>query len=195
VAGHPDAGAGQAGRGHRRRDVLDGQLFRGVDGGAGDIGHIRMHGHTAPCARGATGCLAAVASGAAPVRRLRELGKDVSTIADVQRLVQHDPDAVAEARAAGRLAGEVLTTVVSVLNPEILVLAGEMAQTHGHFVPGLREMIYQRSLPRATRNLRIVTTRLGELASLAGAVELVVDGVFAPAAVDARLAAATGARA
>jgi predicted NBD/HSP70 family sugar kinase len=163
-------------------------LHRGVDGDAGDIGHIRMHGHEERCACGATGCLAAVASGAALVRQLAALGKDVSTVADVRSLVQRgDGGAVAAVRTAGQRVGEVLTTVVSVLNPEFLVLAGSVADTDGHFVTGLREMSYQRSLPRATRNLRVVTTTLGESASLVGMAELVVDEIFAPAAVDARL--------
>jgi predicted NBD/HSP70 family sugar kinase len=172
--------------------VIDGRLYRGVDGGAGDIGHIRMYGHEERCACGAVGCLAAVASGAALVTKLAGLGKDVAKVPDVRRLVHEgDPDAIAAVRTAGRLAGEVLTTVVSVLNPEILVLAGEMAHTNEYFVTGMRELIYQRSLPRATRNLRVVSTKLGAEASLVGITELVVDEVFAPAAVDARLAALT----
>ncbi|MGH3565769.1 MAG: ROK family protein [Pseudonocardia sp.] len=171
--------------------VIDGRLYRGVDGGAGDIGHIRMYGHVERCACGAVGCLAAVASGTALVEKLRNLGKDVSCVADVRALVQRgDADAVAAARTAGQLAGEVLTTVVSVLNPEILVLAGDMAHTNGHFVTGLRELIYQRSLPRATRRLRVVTTKLGGNASAIGTVALVVDEMFAPGMVDARLARA-----
>jgi predicted NBD/HSP70 family sugar kinase len=168
--------------------VIDGQLYRGVDGGAGDIGHIRMHGHHEPCACGAVGCLAAVASGDALARRLAAMGKNVARVADVRRLVQEgDPDAIAAVRTAGQLAGEVLTTVVSVLNPEILVLAGEMAYTNEYFVTGMRELIYQRSLPRATRRLRVVSTKLGDRASVVGMTELVVDEVFAPEAVDARL--------
>jgi predicted NBD/HSP70 family sugar kinase len=168
--------------------VIDGRLYRGVDGGAGDIGHIRMHGHHEPCACGGVGCLAAVASGDALVRRLAALGKDVTRVEGVRRLVHEgDPDAIAAVRTAGQLAGEVLTTVVSVLNPEILVLAGEMAQTNEYFVTGMRELIYQRSLPRATRHLRVVNTKLGERAAVVGMTELVVDEVFAPEAVDARL--------
>jgi predicted NBD/HSP70 family sugar kinase len=168
--------------------VIEGRLYRGVDGGAGDIGHIRMHGHDEPCACGAVGCLAAVASGDALARRLGSMGKDVARVEDVRRLVHEgDPDAIAAVRTAGRLAGEVLTTVVSVLNPEILVLAGEMAQTNEYFVTGMRELIYQRSLPRATRSLRVVSTKLGDRAAVVGMTELVVDEVFAPDSVDARL--------
>jgi predicted NBD/HSP70 family sugar kinase len=174
--------------------VVEGRLFRGVDGGAGDIGHIRMHGHEERCRCGAVGCLAAVVSAGAIVRALAARGKqlegrEVATTADLRQLVQRgDADAVAAVRTAGQHAGEVLTTVVSVLNPEILVLAGDMAHTNGHFVTGLREVVYQRSLPRATRSLRLVTTKLGDSATLLGAVELVLDAAFAPDEVDAALA-------
>lgn len=168
--------------------VLDGRLYRGVDGGAGDIGHIRMLGHERRCACGSVGCLAAVASGSALVAELAERGAQVAEVGDVTSLVQRgDPDAVAAVRRAGRRVGEVLTTVVSVLNPEVLVLAGELAHSDGHLVTGVRETIYERSLPRATRRLRVVTTRCGAQAPVRGAVALAVDEVFAPAAVDARL--------
>jgi predicted NBD/HSP70 family sugar kinase len=171
--------------------VIDGRLYRGVDGGAGDLGHIRMEGHEERCTCGATGCLAAVASGAALARNLTALGKDVTGVDDIRRLVQQgDGDAVSALRTAGQRAGEVLATVVSVLNPRILVLAGGIVLADEHFATGVREVIYQRTLPRATRNLRVVTTRLGESALLVGMAELVVDEVFAPDAVDARLLAA-----
>jgi predicted NBD/HSP70 family sugar kinase len=164
--------------------VVDGRLYRGVDGGAGDLGHIRMEGHEEHCACGATGCLAAVASGAALARKL-----DVGGVEDIRRLVQQgDAAAVSALRTAGRRAGEVLATVVSVLNPAILVLAGGIVHADEHFVTGVREVIYQRTLPRATRNLRMVTTRLDGSALLVGMARLVVDEVFAPAAVDAWLA-------
>lgn len=164
--------------------VIDGRLYRGVDGGAGDLGHIRMEGHEERCACGATGCLAAVASGAALARKLAVGGVD-----DIRTLVQQgDADAVSALREAGQRAGEVLATVVSVLNPEILVLAGGIVHADEHFVTGVREVVYQRTLPRATRNLRVVTTQLDGSALLVGMARLVVDEVFAPAAVDARLA-------
>jgi predicted NBD/HSP70 family sugar kinase len=169
--------------------VVDGRLYRGVDGGAGDIGHIRMWGHSERCACGAIGCLAAIASGAALARDLAALGRDVADAADVRVLVQQgDADAVAAVRAAGRRVGEVLTTVVSVLNPQVLALAGDIVQADEHFVVGVRETIYERSLPRTTRGLRVVTARLGTGAALVGMAELVVDELFAPDAVDARLA-------
>lgn len=173
--------------------VIDGRLYRGVDGGAGDIGHIRMLGHDDPCACGSLGCLGAVASGTALIRRLAAAGKAIRHLEDLRALVQRgDPETVAALRHAGQLAGEVLTTVISVLNPDIVVVAGDVvdtANTQGHYLTGLREVVYQRSLPRATRNLRVVTGTLGRHASVVGTAALVVEEMFTPAAVDALLAA------
>jgi len=168
--------------------VVDGRLYRGVDGGAGDIGHIRLVGHDRVCRCGSVGCLAAVAGGSALVAELAGRGAAVRSVVDVRALVQRgDTDAVAAVRRAGRLTGEVLATVVAVLNPEVLVLGGELAHCDGHLVAGVRQAIDERSLPRATRRLRVLTCRVDAQAAIAGALALALDEIFAPDAVDARL--------
>ncbi|HEY8371416.1 MAG TPA: ROK family transcriptional regulator [Pseudonocardiaceae bacterium] len=171
--------------------VVDGALFRGIDGGAGDLGHIRLHDSgDALCQCGLRGCLAAVASGRALARRLTELGVPTESGSGVrEHLRAGQPDAVRLAREAGQRVGEVLTTVVCLLNPGVLMIAGDLAETH--FVTGVREVLYQRALPRATRNLQVVTGRLGERAALVGAAHLVVEHRYAPEQVDARLTGST----
>ncbi|OEV26965.1 hypothetical protein AN220_06685 [Streptomyces nanshensis] len=57
---------------------------------------------------------------------------------------------------------------------------------------GVRELLYQRAMPRTTAHLNVVTSRLGERAGLAGAAALVVEDRYAPARADARLAALAG---
>lgn len=172
--------------------IMNGGLYRGVDGGAGDLGHIRLHGHDdAVCLCGSRGCLAAVASGGALARRLTELGVPTASSHELaDRLAAGHPDAVRLAREAGQLVGEVLTTVVCLVNPEVLVLAGHLAGTH--FVTGVREVIYQNALPRATRHLAVTASDLGDLAGIYGAHEMVLEAVYEPAAVDARLAERMG---
>ncbi|WIX84062.1 ROK family transcriptional regulator [Amycolatopsis carbonis] len=168
--------------------VFNGGLLRGVDGGAGDIGHIRLPGHDdAVCMCGSRGCLAAVASGGALARRLTERGVPTRSSRELAaHLAAGRPEAVELAREAGRLVGEVLTTVVCMVNPEVLVIAGDLADTH--FVTGVREVIYQKALPRATRHLQVTSSSLGDLAGLHGAQAMVLDAAYAPAAVDERLA-------
>ncbi|MGW0145364.1 ROK family protein [Streptomyces sp. NPDC003333] len=167
--------------------VVDGSLFRGVDGGAGDIGHIRI-GAEARCRCGSYGCLAAVASGGAVARRLAEDGVPAASGSDVRDLLASGhPAASALAREAGRQVGDVLATVVTLLNPGVLMVAGDLAGTA--FLTGVRELLYQRALPRSTAHLHVVTSRLGERAGLVGAGALVVEHLYAPERVEERLVA------
>jgi predicted NBD/HSP70 family sugar kinase len=170
--------------------ITDRAVYRGIDGGAGDIGHIRLHGYDdLRCMCGAYGCLAAVASGAALAHRLKAAGVAAESSRDLVRLMAAgDPDACRLAREAGQLVGHVLATVVCLLNPGVLVIAGDLAETH--FVTGVREVLYQRALPRATQHLQVAIGQLGERAAILGAHAMVVEDVFSPAAVDARLEAA-----
>ncbi|MEV0179189.1 ROK family protein [Streptomyces sp. NPDC050625] len=167
--------------------VVDGSIFRGVDGGAGDIGHIRV-GAEALCRCGSYGCLAAVASGGAVARRLAEAGVPAASGSDVRDLLASGhPEAAALAREAGRRVGDVLATVVTLLNPGVLMIAGDLAGTP--FLTGVRELLYQRALPRSTAHLDVVTSRLGERAGLVGAGALVVEHLYAPERVEQRLTA------
>ncbi|MFJ4618159.1 ROK family protein [Streptomyces sp. NPDC088812] len=167
--------------------VVDGAIYRGVDGGAGDIGHIRV-GTEALCRCGSRGCLAAVASGGAVARRLAESGVPAASGSDVRDLLAAGhPEAAALAREAGRQVGDVLATVVTLLNPGVLMIAGDLAGTP--FVTGVRELLYQRALPRSTARLEVVTSRLGERAGLVGAGALVVEYLYAPERVEERLLA------
>ncbi|WP_053850034.1 ROK family transcriptional regulator [Streptomyces sp. NRRL B-24085] len=169
--------------------VVDGSVYRGIDGGAGDLGHIRVPaGAEALCRCGSYGCLAAVASGGAVARRLAATGVPATSGADVRDLLASGhPGAAALAREAGRHVGDVLATVVTLLNPGVLMIAGDLAGTP--FLTGVRELLYQRALPRSTARLDVVTSRLGERAGLVGAGALVVEHLYAPERVEERLLA------
>jgi predicted NBD/HSP70 family sugar kinase len=169
--------------------VVDGEPYRGIDGGAGDIGHIRLHdAPDALCMCGSYGCLAAVASGGAIAGQLAAAGVPTASGSDVrEHLTAGQPDAVRLAREAGRRVGGVLVTVVTVLNPGVLVLAGDLAGTP--FLTGVRELLYQRAMPRTTAHLNVVTSQLGDLAALSGAGAMVVEHLYAPDRADTRLAA------
>ncbi|MEU3334591.1 ROK family protein [Streptomyces sp. NPDC006668] len=167
--------------------VVDGSVYRGIDGGAGDIGHIRV-GADALCRCGSYGCLAAVASGGAVAGRLAEAGIPAASGSDVRDLLAAGhPEASRLAREAGRLVGDVLATVVTLLNPGVLMIAGDLAGTA--FLTGVRELLYQRALPRSTAHLDVLTSRLGERAGLVGAGALVVEHLYAPERAEERLLA------
>ncbi|MET9381401.1 ROK family protein [Streptomyces sp. NPDC002928] len=188
--GHPDCSAFmlvKVSTGIGAGVVVNGSVYRGIDGGAGDIGHIRV-GAEALCRCGSYGCLAAVASGGAVARRLAEAGLPAASGSDVRDLLAAGhPEAAALAREAGRRVGDVLATVVTLLNPGVLMIAGDLAGTP--FLTGVRELLYQRALPRSTARLEVVTSRLGERAGLVGAGAMVVEYLYAPERVEERLLA------
>lgn len=170
--------------------IVDGQLNRGATGGSGDIGHIRLdESPTQPqCACGARGCLAATASGGAIARQLRDLGRPAESSRDAVRLAeQGDVKAVALIRQAGLLIGDVLATSVSLLNPQVLMIGGDLPQAQDHFMAALRARLYQRTQPLATRELHVLTSSLGERSGIFGAARLVVEEVFSAMSVDRML--------
>jgi predicted NBD/HSP70 family sugar kinase len=107
-------------------------------------------------------------------------GRDVRAL-----LAAGDGDAARLTQQAGRLIGEVMATVVCVLNPEVVVVHGDLASAP--LVAGLRETLYRLSMPRATRHLTLQLGRLGAAAPLVGLTRMVVDQQFSAEAVNARL--------
>jgi predicted NBD/HSP70 family sugar kinase len=168
--------------------VADGHIHRGARGAAGDIGHIRATADHVICRCGNIGCLEAIAGGQALAQRLAEAGADASNSRDVVRLVHAgDARAIRMVRDAGRTLGEVLAGTVNFFNPAVIVIGGDIAEAHAQLLAGVREGIFSRSLPLATRDLRIVPCRLGDRAGVTGAAITAIEQILAPAAVDRTL--------
>jgi predicted NBD/HSP70 family sugar kinase len=172
--------------------VADGHIHRGARGAAGDIGHIRVAGsEDVVCRCGNIGCLEAIAGGQALAERLAAQGVDASQSRDVVRLVRSGhAGAIRMVRDAGRTLGEVLAGTVNFFNPAVIVVGGDIAEAREELLAGVREGIFSRSLPLATRDLRIVPSRLGDRAGAIGAATMVIEHVLSPDAVDRALEAA-----
>jgi predicted NBD/HSP70 family sugar kinase len=166
--------------------VIDGRSYSGFDGGAGDIGHVRVSPRTeAQCQCGMQGCLAAVASGRAVAAELRTLGFATSSGHEVRALLRAgEPEAARLTQTAGRRIGEVMATMVSLLNPEVVLVGGDLASAP--LLAGIRETLYRLALPRATRHMALQLGSLGDDAAVVGMTRLVVDRAFSPATVNAR---------
>lgn len=165
--------------------VIDGRLHHGVDGGAGDIGHTRVDpSEGALCRCGNRGCLAAYASGAAVARKLSSPERVLEAGHEVRDLLETG-DATAERAVgeAGESIGVVLAGMVSMLNPTVLLLAGDLACTA--LLGGVRSSLYRLTLPRATRRLEVSLGSPGSAGR--GLAAALVDTAFAPAVVDAAL--------
>jgi predicted NBD/HSP70 family sugar kinase len=177
----------KAGTGIGSAIISAGTLFRGAQGAAGDIGHIRLRPDDGPlCRCGATGCVESVASGWSIVRDLRAEGFGVSTTREAMDLVRAGtPEAVNLLRAAGRTLGRAIAYAVSLLNPSIVVVGGSL--TGQHLLTGVRESVYSCSLPLATNELRIVEGRGDERSGATGAALLAVARALQPDMINGRL--------
>ncbi|MFD2840640.1 ROK family protein [Populibacterium corticicola] len=166
--------------------ILDGQLRRGAQGAAGDIGHIAVSGRSeAACTCGNHGCLEAVAGGAALARVLTAQGFHAPHVSDVVQAVRDgNAEARVAVREAGRSIGGVLAGCVSMLNPSVVVVGGAMVAAGEQLMAGIREVLYRRSLPLATQHLRVVTSQTKEKAGVLGGAFLAIDHVLSPAAID-----------
>ncbi len=168
--------------------ILGGHLHRGARGAAGDIGHIQAGATDVVCRCGNTGCLEASAGGAALALQLAELGYETTNSRDVVELVaEGNQDALHALREAGRLLGEALSSIVNLLNPGLLLIGGDLAQPGQTLVAAVREVVYQRSLPLSTADLRIQESPLGDRAGVIGAAALVLDHILHADAVDASI--------
>lgn len=172
--------------------VFNGQIIRGSDGAAGDIGHTRAavadDAAPLPCRCGNAGCVEAYAGGWALIRDLAERGVEVHDVAEVVALVkQGDMEAMPLVRQAGRVLGDAVADLVSILNPESIVLSGQLAECGEVLLSGVRERVYQRSQPLATRRLSITVSQLGEFAGVMGLALITADQLFDTERIDALL--------
>lgn len=174
--------------------ISGGELQRGAQGTAGDLGHVRVvRADGVICRCGNEGCLEAIASGPALARALQDAGVAAETGQDVVDLVRRgDPVAGKIVRQAGRDLGEVVATLVNVINPSAIVIGGALADAGESLIAGIREVVYQRSLPLATEHLTIATSQAGERAGVIGAAALAIHHVLSPTSIDKASYALTG---
>lgn len=176
---------------------LNGEVYRGTDGCAGDIGHIQVDPNGPMCSCGNLGCLEAVFSGAAlaraataaaraevsPALAERLATRGAVTALDVaQGAVEGDVTCIQLIRDGGRRVGSVLAGLVSFTNPSMIVIGGGLAQLGHILLAEIRSVVYRRSLPLATGNLPVVLSELGPRAGVAGAAVLASDLAFGEAA-------------
>lgn len=174
--------------------ITGGALHRGADGCAGDIGHVFVaEAADTVCRCGSLGCLDAVAGGgalAAQAKQLAASGLSPSLAEVWERAGEVSVEALASAARrgdsaarvllaqAGRVVGVTLSTLVSFYNPEAVVVGGPIIDSGDFVLAALRESVYGRSRPLATKRIRIEPSRAGAEAALIGATQLALDAAF-----------------
>lgn len=186
---------------------VNGELLQGAHHGAGEIGHIRVvepmataspsKGHTNPpirCFCGKAGCLSTVASGPSIERlariavdegrsaRLLELaGGDAEAITGElihQAAVEGDPLAVQLLDTAGRHIGDALSLVVNLLDPEMVLVGGGVANGGPFLFEGMKEELAKRAMRQNIEHTYVGPAALGDDCGIVGAATLILRSVF-----------------
>lgn len=192
--GHKNAVFIKVGTGIGAGLISDGQLHRGFEGSAGDVGHIQVAEDDTPCRCGNVGCLEALAGGHAIGRDGEALARSgrsemlasvletrgTVTARDVgEAAARGDAAATALLERSARYVGTTIAAIVNLFNPSMIVLGGGVTAVGDRYLAAIRRTVYRRSLPLATRRLQIVPSGLGPMAGVVGAAAMVADELFA----------------
>jgi glucokinase len=183
-----------AGRGHRTiicltlgtgvgsGIILDGELWRGIDGTAGEIGHTSVEPFGVSCKCGNSGCLEVYASATAIVRMTHEqlsnhlesslhsvTANELTAKGIAQAATQGDELARDIFRNMGTYLGIAMANVVNTLNPEMIVIGGGVSAAFDLFAPHARAEVLKRAFPVPAKRCQIVPAECGDAAGLLGA--------------------------
>jgi predicted NBD/HSP70 family sugar kinase len=156
--------------------LLNGRLYRGTGGLAGELGHFLVDPSGLVCRCGNRGCLETLAATGALVELLRRSqGEDMT----VQRMLDLAREGDIGCRRviadAGRAIGRAVSMLINVLNPELVVVGGDLAAAGDLLLDGVRESIARAALPSAAEAAGVVTGVLEDRAQVLGAIALVIS--------------------
>jgi glucokinase len=154
--------------------ILDGKLWTGIDGVAGEFGHLTVEPNGRRCGCGNRGCLEQYASASAIASLALGLGIETETgrvdaarVAELAR--QGDPKACAIYEQAGAYLGMAAAGVVNLLNLEAIILGGGVAESFDLLAPVLRREISQRAFALPGERVQLLKGTLGDDAGVLGA--------------------------
>jgi predicted NBD/HSP70 family sugar kinase len=156
--------------------VLNGRLYRGAGGLAGEVGHVLVAPDGPVCRCGNRGCLETIAGTDALAARLRgSHGDGLDGRAIVALALAGDVECAEAITEAGRAIGTAAATLVNVLNPELVVIGGDLAGGGELLLSGVRETLARAALPAAAELATVVVGSLGDRAEVLGAIALVLS--------------------
>ena len=164
--------------------ILDGKLYRGASGGAGEVGHIQIDPRGPLCACGRSGCLEALASGSALDEQARAIAQaePEGIVARLSAQEHEEPDArildmaaqqgdemaISAIMQAGLYFGSGLTSLINIFNPEVIVIGGSLRKSALYLQSALSVAKLQ-AFPQHAADVRIVEAELGDDAPAMGA--------------------------
>ncbi|MCY0876189.1 MAG: ROK family transcriptional regulator [Firmicutes bacterium] len=170
--------------------ILDGHLFSGSQGLAGELGHVMVDPDGSACLCGKRGCLETLASGKAIALEYQKQAQYMRNVSDVAVAEVYDArDVVTRAQAgdtlaqsvvdkAGGAVGVALGNQINVLNVDRIILGGNLVNSSSHFLGAIRKGIDQALLPRLRDHVQIHTSSLGLSSGFVGIAFLCFGKLF-----------------
>lgn len=168
--------------------VVGGEIYRGSNGFAGEIGHVAIDPRGKPCICGLNGCLVTLVGGHALVERVHELASEFPdsplaggsvTIQDIENAaLARDPLGLQIAHEAAGHLGTAIAGLLNLLNPTLVVIGGDLAGLGDLLLGPLRETVEKRTLVSAVAAAEIRTSDLGQQSIAIGAATLVLKAAL-----------------
>ena len=168
------------GRGIGMGIVLNGQIFRGSAGGAGEFGHLVINPEGPLCDCGKRGCLESYLGESALLKQAqKELGSDIRTIEDLIRAAEMgDERAVNILKSSGNLLGQQLANLINLFNPRLIIISGEGVRMGDVFFDGMRHAIEEHAVFELMQDTEIRINSWGDDVWARGAASLVIGELF-----------------
>ncbi|MHB8843450.1 MAG: ROK family protein [Nitrospirota bacterium] len=164
--------------------ILDGAIWHGADGMAGEVGHMTIVPDGRPCGCGNTGCLEMYASSRGIIMNYQEAvrtedrGRGAVTSAQVYQAARaNDPAALAALRQMGCSLGIGIANLINIFNPEMVVIGGGVREAWDLFIDATRSEITKRAFEYPAARTRIVPSVLGDDAGMVGAAAVAFQAV------------------
>jgi predicted NBD/HSP70 family sugar kinase len=174
---------------------LNGELYRGAGGFAGEIGHTSISPQqTRPCRCGNRGCWENLSNQYSLCERIRarlEVGREsvvpelcaqsnsTLTLSIITQAAKARDEQTLEALVeTGQAMGLGFSNLINIFNPEMIVLGGSLSMVGDYLLSGIKMVVEQRALTEARNSVKIVQSQFGTDAIVIGAVALVVEAIL-----------------
>lgn len=173
--------------------ILDGRLYRGNSGFAGEFGHIKMIEDGELCICGKRGCLETVASGRAlekkarkeisagkisGIRSMIDTADEITVNTVIKAARQGDQYSIDLLQELGEYLGRGLAILIHVFNPEAIIIGGQLAKADQFIIDPIQQSLNRYTIPQIKSDTLITTSGLGEQAAVWGAMALAMRNIF-----------------
>jgi predicted NBD/HSP70 family sugar kinase len=173
--------------------ILNGKLFRGASGFAGELSHIPTVENGRLCSCGKQGCLETVASGTALVRlateglragknstlnQIIDSGKELIPKSIIEAANKGDQFAISVISQVGLELGKGIAILIQLFNPERIILGGRVAEANQYLLTPIEQALNHYSIPKLRNQTKIMISELGTNANILGAVAMVIENIF-----------------